>query len=255
MNLKIALVDDEPACRELLRRTLQRDFPGMIILGEAGGVAEGLALLREIAPDLLLLDVQMEDGTGFDLLDRVPQIDFHVVFTTAHDAFAIRAFRYNAIDYLLKPVDPDELAAALHKVQQNGAGASMNPQIENLLDTASAKQFERMALPTASGPVFVSVRDIVRMESYGNYSFVFTASGERILASRNLKEFEEMLPSPPFFRTHQSHIVHTAFVKRFLKEDEGAVLLQDGTSVPVARRKKDAFMEALLAESRDTPRK
>jgi len=248
MELRIAIVDDEPACRDFLRNTLLRDHPGLCIIGEAGSVAEGLELLRRESPDLLLLDVEMEDGTGFDLLDQVPQLNFNVVFTTAHDAFAIKAFRYNAIDYLLKPVDPDELAAALQKVQQNSAGASMKQQIENLLDTASGKQFDRMALPTASGPVFVSVRDMVRIESYGNYAFVFTASGERILASRNLKEFEEMLPSPVFFRTHQSHIVHTAFVKQVLK-DEDCAILQDGASVPVARRKREAFMEALLSVS------
>lgn len=125
----------------------------------------------------------------------------------------------------------------------------MKQQIENLLDTASGKQFDRMALPTSSGPVFVSLRDMVRMESYGNYSFVFTASGERILASRNLKEFEEMLPSPPFFRTHQSHIVHTAFLQRLLKEDDSVAIMQNGASVPVARRKRDPFLEALLSAS------
>ncbi len=246
MNLKIAIVDDEPACRDFLRCILQRDFPGICVLGEASSVAEGLVLLQQVKPDLLLLDVQMEDGTGFDLLDQLPHINFSVVFTTAHDAFAIRAFRYNAIDYLLKPVDPEELASALHKAQQHGAAHAMKPQIEYLLSTTSSKRFDRMALPTSSGLVFVSLEDVMHIESYGNYSFVFTVAGERILASRNLKEFEEMLPYPPFFRTHQSHIIHTAYVERYLKAGEVAAVLRNGVSVPVARRKKDAFEEILL---------
>lgn len=250
MNLNIAIVDDERACRDFLRRTLQRDFPDIAILGEAGSVAEGKALLQQVKPELLLLDVQMEDGTGFDLLDQLPHIDFGVVFTTAHDAFAIRAFRYNAIDYLLKPVDPDELAAALHKAQQYDATHGMKQQIENLLNTASSKQFDRMALPVASGVAFVSLEEVTRMESYGNYAFVFTAAGERILASRNLKEFEEMLPCPPFFRAHQSHIINMAYVERYIEGGETAEVLCNGTRVPVARRRKDAF-EAILLNAKE----
>lgn len=251
MELRIAIVDDEPACRAYLRSAMQRHCSGFAFAGEAGSVAEGRRLLEQENPDLLLLDVQMEDGTGFDLLDQLPQINFNVVFTTAYDAFAIRAFRYNAIDYLLKPVDPDELCAAVGKARQNSDFVLLRRQIGNLLNTAAQKNFERMTLPTAEGPVFIQAADIVRLESYGNYAFVFMASGERILASRNLKEFEEMLPAPRFFRVHQSHIVHTAFVKQFTKEDGATVHLQDGAGIPVARRKKEAFAKALGTDIRN----
>ncbi|MBX2929099.1 MAG: response regulator transcription factor [Saprospiraceae bacterium] len=251
MALRIAIVDDEPACRAYLRNVMQRHCSGFAFSGEAGSVAEGRHLLEQENPDLLLLDVQMEDGTGFDLLDQLPQINFNVIFTTAYDAFAIRAFRYNAIDYLLKPVDPDELCAAVGKAQQNSDFVMLRRQIDNLLNTAAQKNFERLTLPTAEGPVFIQTADIVRLESYGNYAFVFLASGERILASRNLKEFEEMLPAPRFFRVHQSHIVHTAFVKQFRKEDAAVVHLQDGAGIPVARRKKEAFAKALGPDIRN----
>lgn len=245
MELRIAIVDDEPACRAYLRSMIQRHCSGFAFAGEAGSVAEGQHLVEQALPDLLLLDVQMEDGTGFDLLDQLPQINFNVIFTTAYDAFAIRAFRYNAIDYLLKPVDPDELFAAVSKAQQNSDFVMLRRQIGNLLNTAAQKNFDRMTLPTADGPVFIQTADIVRLESYGNYAFVFLTSGERILASRNLKEFEEILPAPRFFRVHQSHIVHTAYVKQFLKEDAATVRLQGADGIPVARRKKEAFAKAL----------
>jgi len=240
------IVDDEPAARDALRNLLHANCPGVFIVGEAGSVGEALELLEEKSPDLLLLDVEMEDGTGFDLLDRISKLQFNVVFTTAHNDFAIRAFRYNAIDYLLKPVDPDELAAAVHKARQNRTYEVLERQIANLLTTTSEKLFDRITLYTGDGPVFAKTNDITRIESYGNYTFVYLAAGERCLVSRNLKEFEEMLPAPLFFRLHQSHLVNLAFVKKFLKEEGGYALMHDGAKIPVSRRRKDAFLEALM---------
>jgi two-component system LytT family response regulator len=246
MSLNIAIIDDEPAARAALQRMLQRQADPVQLLGEAGGVEEGLALLNRKIPDLLLLDVEMEDGTGFDLLDRLAEIPFNVVFCTAHDEFAIRAFRYNAIDYLLKPILPEELEAAINKARAQKDYPLWQRQIADLLHTNHTKTFDRIILPTGDGPVFAQTRDIVHLESYGNYTFVFLSTNERILASRNLKEFEEMLPSTLFFRTHQSHIVQVPFVKQLLKNPEGDVaLLQTGSLVPVARRKKDAFKSLL----------
>ncbi len=246
MYFQIIIVDDEPACRSVLRNMLRRDFPDVQVSGEAGSVAESLYLLQQETPDLLLLDVQMEDGTGFDLLDRLGNVDFNVVFTTAHNDFAIRAFRYHAIDYLLKPVVPEELATALRKARQHSNRPQLQGQIADLLKTHSGGVFDRIALPTGEGMVFASTQDITQLESYGNFSFVFLVSGERYLVSRNLKEFEEMLPTPQFLRTHQSHIVNMGFVKQAQKGEDGYALLQDGAKVPVARRKKDAFWAALL---------
>jgi len=240
------IVDDEPAARDALRNLVLANCPGVVVAAEAGGVAEAVRLLTEKKPDLLLLDVEMEDGTGFDLLDQVSKLRFNVVFTTAHDDFAIRAFRYNAIDYLLKPIDPDELVAAVQKARQNSNYTHLQRQIANLVSTASSKLFDRITLNTADGPVFAQTNDITRIESYGNYTFVFLADGERCLVSRNLKEFEEMLPAPLFFRPHQSYLVNTAFVTKFLKEDGGYALMHDGAKIPVSRRRKDAFLEALM---------
>lgn len=241
------IIDDEPAARGNIRSILGSDCPGVEVMGEAGGVAEGLALLSRLTPDLLFLDVEMEDGTGFDLLDKLAPLRFNVIFTTAYDTFAIKAFRYSAIDYLLKPVDPDELAAAVRKSQEKGNFALLQRQIESLSAARNSGTFQRIVLPTGDGMAFAQTQDIVRIESFGNFSYVTLAAGERVLASRNLRDFEEMLPSPPFFRLHQSHIVNTAFVKKYFKEDGGQALMSDGTAVPISRRNKDRFLEMLKA--------
>jgi two-component system, LytTR family, response regulator len=246
MDMRIAIVDDEPACRGVLRNILRRDFADVQVIGEAGSVAEGMDMLQLETPDLLLLDVEMEDGTGFDLLDQLGQVNFNVVFTTAHNDFAIRAFRYHAIDYLLKPVVPEELAIAVEKARQHVDRAQLQWQIADLLKTHSGGEFDRIALPTGDGLVFAFAKDMMHLESYGNFSFVFLASGERFLVSRNLKEFEEILPASQFFRTHQSHIVNINFVKQAQKGEGDYALLHDGAKVPVARRKKDAFWAALV---------
>lgn len=246
--LRVVLIDDEPDARHTLHNLLAVNCPHVLVVGQAGGVQEALALLQTQAADLLLLDVEMQDGTGFDLLDRLPAPpSFQVVFTTAFNEFAIRAFRYNAMDYLLKPIDPDELLRAIHKAQQNNYREHLQQQISQLLATTTQQSFERITLDTSDGLLFVRTHDITRLESYGNYTFVFLAAGQRCLVSRNLKEFEEMLPAPPFFRPHQSYMVNTAFVAQFLKDDGGHALMQDGAKVPVARRKKEGFLRVLTA--------
>ncbi len=221
---------------------LQKHLPHTVLLGEASSVDAGTTLLQSVHPRVLFLDVEMEDGTGFDLLDRLGNIDFDVVFTTVHDAFALRAFRYNAIDYLLKPIVAEELVSAVEKVCRQIDVAHQQTQLTSLLNAAFHKTFERIVLPTASGLIFVQLAQIIRIESYGNYCFVHLTSGERCVTSRNLKEFEEILPAPQFFRPHQSHVVQTTLEKQPLKTDSGDfAIMRDQSRVPVARRRKEAF--------------
>lgn len=245
MDLRIVIVDDEPAARITLRNLLQANIPGIIITGEAGGVSEALQVLKENKTDLLLLDIEMEDGSGFDLLDQIPNPQFNIVFTTAHNDFAIRAFRYHALDYLLKPINPDELIVTIQKVRQNNNYAFLQQQLAILSETNLKQTLTRITLMTSTGPVFVAPEDISRIESYGNYTFVYLIYNERLLVSRNLKEFEELLPCPPLYRIHQSHMVNKNFVTKILKEDGVFAIMKDGGKIPVARRKKDTFLESL----------
>jgi two-component system LytT family response regulator len=245
MLLKIAVVDDEPTARAMLHRLLQQYCPQAVVVGEANSVAEGVALLKQTAPDLLLLDVEMEDGTGFDLLERVHPLPCSLVFVTAHDEFAVRAFRCNAIDYLLKPINPDELIAAVQKAQQGIEQSQLYQRIEALLQTAAIGRIERLTLHTSKGLIFTNINDIACVESCGNYAFVHLTSGERHLDARNLKEYEEILPYPAFVRTHQSFLVQIALVQQWLKGEEEELVLKTGMRVPVARRRRETLQRLL----------
>lgn len=240
------IVDDEPDGRANIKSFLSRYFPEIIISGEASGVKEAVAKMAGEQVDLLFLDIELQDGSGFDILDQLPALNFNVIFTTAHDAFAIRAFRYNAVDYLLKPIDPDEFQQAVEKTKAQFNLELVRKQLSHLLSTAQSKSFERIILQTSNGPVFAMTKDIVRIETYGNYTFVFLVEGDRMLVSRNLKEFEEMLPEPEFFRVHQSHIVNTSYVNKVIKEDGDHVVMTDGEKIPVSRRRKEEFMNIVL---------
>lgn len=242
----VILIDDEPGARGVIKGFISQFFPQIVIKGEAGGVSEGVSLLLETRPDLVFLDIEMEDGTGFDLLDRLPEIQCQIIFITAHDDLAIKAFRYHALDYLLKPVDPDDFREAVQRAMQHGQTDVMRRQVQLLLETHRDKTFDRITLNTSTGHVFTQTHDIIRIETYGNYSFVFLTGGERLLVSRNLKEFEEMLPEPDFFRIHQSHIVNTRFVKKVIKEDGDQVVMTDGMKIPVSRRRKEEFLNVVL---------
>ncbi len=241
-DIRILLVDDEAPCREALRIFLRTGCPEASIIGEASSLAEASEFLLGLSPDLILLDVDLGDGTGFDLLDRFPQPNFKVVFTTAHDEFALRAFRYSALDYLLKPVDPEELIAAVRKAVLPGESQEYHRQLNQLRHHTSTHRFDRITLNTGDGLLFIGTEEITRLEAQGNYSFVFLENGERHLAAQSLTGFEEMLPAPPFFRAHQSHIVNTKFVRKLTKDEGESLMMTDKSIIPLARRRKEAFM-------------
>ena len=240
--IRILLVDDEAPCRDALRIFLSAGCPEATIVGEASSLAEATAMLPDLSPDLILLDVGLGDGTGFDLLDRFPLSNFKVIFTTAHDEFALRAFRYSALDYLLKPVDPEELIAAVRKAIISNKPLEYQRQLDQLRHNTSTRRFDRITLNTGDGLLFIGTSEITRLEAQGNYSFVFLENGERHLASQSLAGFEEMLPNPPFFRAHQSHMVKTAFVRKLAKEEGDSLMMADKSIIPLARRRKEAFM-------------
>ncbi len=244
-SVRICLIDDEPPCREALRIFLETGCPEAIIVGEAGSLAEGAAMILEAHPDLLLLDVDLGDGTGFDLLNRFPQPSFRVIFTTAHDEFALRAFRYSAVNYLLKPVDPEELVSAVKRVLIPGDAPSRHQQLQQLSHNTSTRSFDRITLNTGNGLLFIQTAEIMRLEAQGNYSFVFLENGERHLAAQSLATFEEMLPVPPFFRAHQSHMVNIRFVRKLTRDEGDSLLMMDKAVIPLARRRKEAFLEMM----------
>ncbi len=242
-SLRVALIDDEPESRQTLRVFLQDYCPEVEILGEADSVLTAYQLLQKIELDAIFLDVQMTDGTGFDLLRKFPEPAFQVIFTTAYDEFAIRAFQVNASDYLLKPIDIDDLLRAVSKIKPGSKEKTADERMAHLLVNNEQGKFEKIALPSAEGLHFIDLSEVVRLESDANYTSFHLHSSERITVARTLKNFENLLPEADFFRSHQSHIVNLRHVKRIERKDGGYLLMADHAQVPIARSKKEELMQ------------
>jgi two-component system LytT family response regulator len=242
---KIIIIDDEGPAREHLKNLLEEYCPEVEIIGEAEGVSVGFRLIRQLKPDAILLDVQMEDGTGFDLMDKFKNPEFNVIFQTAYDEFAIKAFKYSAVDYLLKPIDVEELIQAIDKIEVVKNSAEFPAQLSGLIEITKERKFERIVLSSSEGMHFVELEDIVRLNSDANYTTFHMVSGERITVTKTIKTFEDLLPEDSFFRTHQSHIVNLKYVTKILREDGGYALMKDGSKVSISRSKKEPFIEKL----------
>lgn len=243
MHLKAVVVDDENKGRSALKSLLQLIDDSVEIIGEAGSVAEGVTTIEQRQPDLVFLDIQMGDGTGFDLLEKLRFKEFQLIFTTAHDEFALKAFRYSAIDYLTKPIDPDLLAEALKKVRENYKKYDLNLKLEALVQNRN--RIQRLALPSLKGIELVRKDEVVRCESANNYTVFHLTNQREIVVTKTLKEFEDMLTGEGFLRVHQSHLINLNEVVQYLKEDGGYALMSDGSKVEVSRRKKEAFLAAI----------
>lgn len=246
---KVVLVDDEPNARNVLRSFIQDFCPKLKVVGEAGGVAEGIQMIRQVSPDLVFLDVEMRDGQGFDLLDKFSKPNFRVIFTTAHDKFAFRAFKYYAIDYLLKPIDPTELVDAVEKLNQLQSENGLIQLLKAMQPHPQEKIFNKLALPSIDGLTMMNIKDIVRLEADAGYTTFYSLQGERVLVTRSIGEFEEVLPPETFFRVHVSHLVNLEFVKKYMREDGGQALMENGDQVPIARRRKEEFLDLLKSKS------
>lgn len=243
--IKAILIDDIEQARITFKKDLEVYAPDVQIIGEASGVVEGAKLLKTLTPDILFLDIQMQDGSGFDLLDILIDIPFKVIFITASDAHAIKAFRYAAIDYLLKPIDPDELVSALQKFKESKPNERAKYQLLN--DTLKNKQSknERLALHAQDKIHIVSIASILRCESNVNYTEFFFQDAKRIVVSKTLKEFEDLLADQGFYRVHQSHLVNTKMIKEFVKTEGGHLIMVDGTMIPVSSRKRPEVIKML----------
>lgn len=242
--LRTVIIDDEEDARSTLRSFITQYCPQIEIVAEADGVNAGYQAVVINNPHLVFLDIQMEDGTGFDLLSKIHKPQFNVVFTTAFDEFAIKAFKYSAIDYLLKPIDPDELIETVTKVNKNDEYLERFEQLKHTTNGV----FDRITLSSQEGITVVRIDNILRLESDSNYTHFFLRSSEKITVPKSLKEYESMLPKHLFFRTHQSHMINMNFVKKFVKEDGGYILMEDGSEVLVARRRKDEFLHILTGQ-------
>ena len=246
MKLKAVIIDDVAQARDTLREDIETYCTHIEIIGEAEGVVSGSKLLKKVNPDVVFLDIQMQDGSGFDILEILPEINFQVIFTTASDAFAIKAFRFSAIDYLLKPIDPDELMDAVKKLAMSEKSISKNGKLDLLLNTVKEKTLpKRLALHTLEKIHVTEIEDIIRCESSGNYTTFYFKGGQKLLVTKTLKEYDQLLAEHEFVRVHQSHLINASQIKEFVKIDGGYLVMRDGTKVPVSLRKKSNVMKLL----------
>ncbi|NNE26546.1 MAG: response regulator transcription factor [Saprospiraceae bacterium] len=236
MKIRAVIIDDMPMAIESLKADLREYEDQIELVGTADGVLSGAKLLRAEKPDLIFLDIHMGDGDGFDLLEIIEQDQLKVIFTTASEEHAIKAFEFEAFDYLLKPIDPDRLKAAIDRLV---AAQSNTATVES---DQNAMQY--LALNTQEEIRRVHIEEIIRCASIGNYTQFYFSDGSKLLVTKTLKEFETKLPET-FLRVHQSHLVNKAFIKSYIKTEGGYLLMQDGTHVPVAVRKKTMVMEAI----------
>lgn len=242
-KLKTILIDDHHSVRENLKLFLQHQSD-VEVVGEADGVQSGLEAIALHKPDLVLLDVEMGDGTGFDLLNLSGTPDFKVIFVTGHDKFAIKAFKFSVVDYLLKPVDITELENAIRKVRHREI--DQNISISNLLSFRRASQCDpHIILKDADAVYRVAVKDISRCQSETNYTTFFLNDGRQLIISKTLKEYDKLLSEYGFLRVHQSHLINLHQFDHYARRDGGELHMKDGSVLPVAVRKKDMLMTAL----------
>lgn len=240
---RIAIIDDEPDARETLRLMITTYCPDVSIAGLANSVADGFRLICRETPDIVLLDIRMDDGSGFDLLDMFRQPKFRVIFTTAYDEFALRAFRYHALDYLLKPVTPEGLVNAIERAKVAPV-PEYYPKTDIIKITQRAGIQDKIAINTREGVTLLTLSSITRFEADSNYSWAYLHQQDKVLVAKSLSDFEDLLPEDSFYRIHQSHIVNIRYVKKYIKEGN-IVVMDDNKELVIARRRKDDFLEWL----------
>jgi len=243
--MKAVIVDDEQMSRQTLCKLLDLYCPKVQVLGEAASAEEAFSLIQKKSPEIVFLDVEMPFGSGFDLLTRFSEIDFEIIFVTAFDQYALKAIRCCALDYLLKPINAEELIEAVRKLEQKKRTITDKLNIEtflqNLQQLDSSKN--QIVVPTSDGFEFVEINEVVRFEAEGRYTRIYLTGGSKILICKNLKVFETQLDGHNFFRTHHSHLVNMKYVKRYSNSDGGFLKMKEGSIVPISRRKKESFLD------------
>ena len=232
---------------------LSRYAPDMKIVGEADDVVSGISAISTLKPQVVFLDIQLTDGTGFDILEQLAQKYgkslFHIVFITAHEQYAIKAFRFSALDFLLKPVDPEELEKVVIKIntvlEKNDSYAHIDLLLENI--RRKVDNFKRIALSTSDGIHLFEISDIIRCESEDNYTKFFIKNHKPVLISKTLKEYEDLLGEHGFERIHQSHLINLSYLKSYIRKDGGYVVMSDNSNLPISQRKKERLQELLKA--------
>jgi two-component system LytT family response regulator len=241
--MKTILIEDEALGRETLRSFISDYAKELTLIGEGVDIKSGLELINSLKPELVFLDINLPDGTVFQLLDQLNKIDFKIIFVTAFQEHAIKAFRYSAIDFLLKPLNPDDFMQAVAKVKKENRLDDMEKKMALLL--RNINRIEKIALSTMEGLQMVAIEDVIRCKSESNYTCFYMINGDKLLVSKTLKEFDELLSNDGFYRIHKSHLINIKYIKKYINGKGGSVVLEDKTVLDVARRKRDGLLQCL----------
>ncbi len=247
MLLNAVIIEDERNGLINLKHLLAEHCEDVEVIGDADGVQSGLALFKrdDIKPDIAFLDINLQDGKVFQLLNQLPEIAFDVIFVTAYDQFAMKACEYSSIGYILKPIDPDKLVEAVSRVRPRRQGRTEERLQVMQQFTSHPNSFEKMSIAALDGIHFVKIRDIVRFEAEDNYTHIFLQGGNRITASKTIKAYEDMLVPFNFYRVHKRHVINMNYMKKFVKGDGGYLIMDDDVKIEVSRRRRPAFMTQL----------
>jgi two-component system, LytTR family, response regulator len=243
-KLTTIIIDDEPDAVEFISSIAKEFCPCLEVAGKAHNIKDGAHLIKEMKPDLVFLDVEMPNGSGFDLLTHFPKKDFDVIFITAFNHYAIKAIKFSAVDYILKPINIQEFIEAVSKVAEKRRSDRNqdNDNFETLLENIRSLHPTRLVIPTSDGREYLDPKDIIRIEADRSYSWFFIKDRRKILVSKHLKEFQDLLSDRNFFRPHNSHLINLDFVRKFVRLDGGYIEMTDGSKIPISRNRKDLFL-------------
>lgn len=247
--MRVIIVDDELTSSQVLEKLIENHLIDIQIVAVCNTAQDAIEQIKLLNPDLVFMDIELPGMTGFDILEKIPNINFEVIFTTAHSQFGIKAIQFSAIDYLLKPINTDELVLAVERArihrELNTPLEKIKILLENIQLYSNNDPFNRIGLPTSEGIKFVHANDITRCTSSSNYTTIYTQDGKQILVSKTLKEIENVLSSSTFCRVHNSHLVNIHFISKLIKGDVNRIILKDNSEVEVSRRKKDELIKML----------
>lgn len=248
MMIECIIIDDENHNIENLEWLLTKNCPDVKIVAKASSADEGIKLIREHQPDLVFLDIEMPNKNGFNMLENIDPINFEVVFVTAYNQYALKAIKFCALDYLMKPIAIPDLIKSVEKVKTVLTNEKENKKLKTLVQNLNdSNQIKKIALPTADELFFVCIDEIIRCKSENNYTIFHLTNGTTILVSKTLKEWDDLLSAHNFIRTHQSHLINSSHVKSFVKKDGGYILMSDESVISVSRNKKDDILQQLAS--------
>jgi two-component system LytT family response regulator len=243
-KLITVVIDDEQDAVNFITSVITEYCPDLETVGKAHNVKDGIQLINDVKPDLVFLDVEMPNGTGFDLLSHFPEKNFDVIFITAFNHYAIRAIKFSAVDYILKPINISEFIESVNRVVQKHSSNNILSRItyDALLENLRTIHPTRLVIPTADGREYLNPETIIRIEADRSYSWFYINDKRKILVSKHLKEFQDILNDRNFFRPHNSHLINLDYVKKFVRQDGGYIVMFDGSQVPISRNRKDLFL-------------